>query len=406
MRGNTRYARRLAVWALALALLPVGLRAQSVRGSATFETRLFPNGPAFPDQRRATMSPSVALEPEFVWEKGAGDRQLRITPFVRFDAHDERRTHFDVREAGALFLGNGWTLFAGVGKVFWGKTEAHLLVDIVNQTDAVEDIDGEDKLGQPMLSATLEMERGAIDVFVLPYFRERTFAGDRGRLRGPLPILESALYESTAERWHTDVAVRWSWFVGELDLGVSAFRGTSREPLLVPMTVDGDAGPTALQPRYDLIDQVSIDAQWTGGSTLWKLEAMTRSGHGDRFGATTFGVEHTLFNLGSAGADLGLLGELMLDGRGAGAPPTPFDHDLFVGTRLALNDTADTTVVGGPIVDYESGEVIGFLEFQRRFGDRWVVEVEGRWLLDTDRSAPLHGLRQDDTLTFRLSRYF
>ena len=247
------------------------------------------------------MSPSVALEPEFVWEKGAGDRQLRITPFVRFDAHDERRTHFDVREAGALFLGNGWTLFAGVGKVFWGKTEAHHLVDIVNQTDAVEDIDGEDKLGQPMLSATLEMERGAIDVFVLPYFRERTFAGDRGRLRGPLPILESALYESTAERWHTDVAVRWSWFVGELDLGVSAFRGTSREPLLVPMTVDGDAGPTALQPRYDLIDQVSIDAQWTGGSTLWKLEAMTRSGHGDRFGATTFGVEHTLFNLGPLG---------------------------------------------------------------------------------------------------------
>ena len=43
MRGNTRYARRLAVWALALALLPVGLRALSVRGSATFETRLFPN---------------------------------------------------------------------------------------------------------------------------------------------------------------------------------------------------------------------------------------------------------------------------------------------------------------------------------------------------------------------------
>ena len=62
MRAITRYAPRLAVLALALALLPVGLQAQSVRGSATFETRLFPNGP-FPDQRRATLSPSLALEP-------------------------------------------------------------------------------------------------------------------------------------------------------------------------------------------------------------------------------------------------------------------------------------------------------------------------------------------------------
>ena len=189
---------------------------------------------------------------------------------MRFDAHDERRTHFDVREAGALFLGDGWTLFAGVGKVFWGKTEAHHLVDIVNQTDAVEDIDGEDKLGQPMVNATLEMERGAIDVFVLPC----------------------------------------------------------------------------------------------------------------------------------------LLGELMLDGRGADAPPTPFDQDVFVGARLALNDTADTSVVGGPIVDYESSEVIAFVEFQRRFGDRWVTEVEGRWLLNTDPATPLHGLRRDDSLTLRLSRYF
>ena len=323
MREATRSVRRVAAWVMAFGLLPSGLQAQSVRGSASVETRVFPSAPAFPAQRRATASPSLALEPEFVWESGTGDRRLRVAPFVRIDAHDGRRTHVDLREAGALFLGDRWTLFTGVGKVFWGKTEAHHLVDIVNQTDAVEDIDGEDKLGQPMLNATLEMEQGAIDVFLLPYFRERTFAGDRGRLRGPLPILENAMYESKAEQWHADVAVRWSGFVGELDLGVSAFRGTSREPRLVPVTVEGTGGRTALQPYYDLIDQVSIDAQWTRGPTLWKLEAMTRGGHGDRFGATTFGVEHTLFNVGPVGADLGLLGELMLDGRGASAPLTP-----------------------------------------------------------------------------------
>ena len=398
--------RRLLGWTVVVLLLPHYLHAQSVRGSASVEVRVFPNAPAFPDQRAATVSPSLAIEPEFVWENGAGNRRFSLTPFLRIDAHDTNRTHVDAREAGALFLGDKWSLFAGVGKVFWGKTEANHLVDIINQTDAVEDIDSEDKLGQPMVNATFELEQGAIDVFFLPYFRERTLAGDRGRLRGPLPFLETATYQSKSERWHSDVAVRGSWFLGDVDLGVSAFRGTSREPRFVPVMVDGADGPTALQPHYDLIDQITIDTQWTRGPTLWKLEALTRGGHRSRFGATTFGVEHTLFNVSPSGADLGLLGEVMLDGRGDEAAPTPFDNDLFVGARLALNDIADTSAVGGPIVDYRSGEVIAFLELQRRFGDRWVAEVEARWLLNTNRAALLHGLRQDDFLTFRLSRYF
>ncbi len=96
----------------------------------------------------------------------------------------------------------------------------------------------------------------------------------------------------------------------------------------------------------------------------------------------------------------------MLDGRDTSAPFTAFDHDVFVGARWAFNDTADTSVLGGPIVDYETGEVVAFLEWERRFGDRWVATLEGRWLINTDPTAPLHGLRDDDFLTLRLSRFF
>ena len=32
--------------------------------------------------------------------------------------------------------------------------------------------------------------------------------------------------------------------------------------------------------------------------------------------------------------------------------------------------------------------------------------VETRWLLNTDETAPVHGLRRDDFVTLRLSRYF
>ena len=305
---------------------------QEIRGSVFVETRIFPNDPLFAEQNDAVFSPSIGLAPEFIWWLDGPEVELRLTPMLRLDAHDASRTHFDLREASALWLRDGWTLMAGVGKVFWGTTESVHLVDIVNQTDGVEDIDGEDKLGQPMVNFTLEREWGALDLFVMPFFRERTFPGSEGRLRGLASVLDDAVYESDAGRWRPDFAARWSHSLGGIDLGVAGFYGTSREPYLLPTEV---VDPFALQPYYTIIDQFSVDAQYTRGATLWKLEAMTRGGHGDRFAAGVFGVEHTLFNVGPGAADLGLLAEVMLDGRGDDAPYTAFDNDVFVGFRWA-----------------------------------------------------------------------
>ncbi len=387
-----------------MALLPRALDAQEIRGSTFLETRLFPSSPAFADQRDVIISPSVGLEPELIWVNDAGSIQLRVQPFFRWDAHDEQRTHFDLREASAVYLANGWTLYAGVGKVFWGKTEARHLVDIINQTDAVEDVDTEDKLGQPMVNFTLERDWGAIDFFFLPYLRERTHPDERARLRGAFPVLANAVYESGGGRWHPDFAVRLSYFTGSLDLAVSAFRGQSREPRLLPVSQPG--GGIGLQPAYDIIDQVSIDAQWTAAATLWKLEALTRGGHGDRFVAAVAGVEHTLFRIGPGPADLGLLAELMLDGRDETAPFTPFDNDVFFGARWAFNDVANSSILGGPVIDYETGEAFAFLEAERRLSDRWIAALEARGFMNTDPTAPVHSLRRDDFVSLRLSRYF
>ena len=102
----------------------------------------------------------------------------------------------DLREAVWLkviddvgFLGDGpLELRFGVDKVFWGRTESRHLVDVVNQTDLIEYPDEEEKLGQPMLRLTLPRAWGVADIFFLPYFRERTFAGRDGRLRSALVV--------------------------------------------------------------------------------------------------------------------------------------------------------------------------------------------------------------------------
>ena len=87
-----------------------------------------------------------------------------------------------------------------------------------------------------MINFTLERDWGALDLLYLPYFRERTFPGAEGRLRGWLPVEDGAVYTAGAERWHPDFAARWSHYFGDLDVAVSLFRGTSREPVLTPTT--------------------------------------------------------------------------------------------------------------------------------------------------------------------------
>ena len=338
---ETRFmiAKQLIV-AGALLLAPAAVTAQELTVEAAVETRIFPGSPRFSDQDEDHISPSLTLQPEFTYWVGDTDLRFRVSPYVRLDAHDERRSHFDIREATIQYIGNTWVVSAGINRVFWGVTESVHLIDIVNQIDGVEDLDGEDRLGQPMVSFTIEGSWGALDLIALPYFRERTYPGDDARLRGPLTVIDAAVYEDGDGGLTPDFAARWFHTLGYLDIGVSHFHGIGREPMLQRFVGERNGSPCGfastdcgpwLQPHYLVIDQTAVDLQWTGDATLWKLEAMTRSGHGDRFAAFVAGVEHTLYGFMGGAADLGLLLEGMYDGRDDTAPPTIFEGDVFGG---------------------------------------------------------------------------
>ena len=59
------------------------------------------------------------------------------------------------------------------------------------------------------------------------------FPGRHGRLRAGLVVDHTLTsYESAAQEWHLDLAGRYSGSFGPLDVGLSVFDGTSREPTL------------------------------------------------------------------------------------------------------------------------------------------------------------------------------
>jgi hypothetical protein len=370
------------------------------------EVRVFANKPAFSEQSGNTLSPSIFLEPEVVYEADGGNDRFIFKPFLRLDRDDENRSHLDIREANWLHLGDGYDLVVGLEKVFWGVAESRHLVDIINQNDQVEDLDGEDKLGQPMIQLAISQDWGTVTGFILPGFRERAFPSRDARLRGGLPIAgDDATYDSNQEDRAVDFAVRYAHVLGDVDLAVSHFHGTSREPRL--SAVSGAAGPE-LRPHYDQIDQTGVDIQYTADAWLWKIEAIGRGGHGSYFAAAVAGVEYTFYQIFESDADLGLLTEYLYDGRddNGDAPLTAFENDVFIGARLTLNDEDDITLLAGAIIDVGDRSTLATLEASRRIGNDWKVEIEARSFIDIAPSDVLSGVRKDDFLTFRVTRFF
>ena len=295
------------------------------------------------------------------------------------------------------------------------------LVDIINQTDLVESFDGEEKLGQPMIDLSLIRDWGVVDLFVLPWFRERTFPSEDGRPRFAVPIdTDNPIYESSAEQHRVDLAARWSQSIGEWDIGLSYFYGTSREPrfVVLPTAIDPVAGiVNEATPLYEIINQASIDLQATYGSWLWKLEAYTRGGQGDRFVSAAGGLEYTFVGVRESAIDIGIIAEYLYDGRndeigsiefrpGKAFSTSPFQNDLVLGGRFTLNDAQSTELLAIAIIDLEGGGQTYTLEASRRIGNDWILAVEGNGFSNVPENTTLGSFKKDSNIRLKLTRYF
>jgi len=376
-----------------------------IAGQSSLELRYFPYSPAYPNQKNITVSPSGTLEPEFVYEWNDGSDRLTFTPFARLDADDNRRTHVDVREANWLHLGSSWDVSVGISKVFWGVTESVHLVDIINQTDSVEDVTGEEKLGQPMINFNIEQSWGILNVFALPGFRTRTFTADNARFHGPFPIdAANPTFDSGQKKRHVDWALRWSRTFDDMDIAISHFQGTSREPRLLPQST---AVQTVLVPHYDQIGQTGLTLQLTTENTLWKAEGISRTGHGQRFYAGAAGFEHTFYGIAESRVDIGFLLEYLYDGRDVRfAPPSIADHDIFAGFRIAMNDTQDTAILFGESFDHHTQAAFFNLEAERRLTDHLKLEFNGRFFVNIPDRDAMALIRNDDFLELKLNWFF
>ncbi len=373
-------------------------------GNVALETRLFQHDGQFSGQKGSSLS--ISVQPEFRHKWDNDHNAFTFIPFYRWDQKDSGRSHGDIRQLDLVMSKGDWEVQGGISKVFWGVTESQHLVDIINQTDAVENLDGEDKLGQPMFRVSRIMDDGSLDFFVLPYFRERTFPGVAGRFRTPIVVdTGHPSYESSDEEKHIDYALRLNKTIDDFEVGLSYFDGTARQPTFRQGLNNGQP---VLTPHYPLMKQVGLDLQYTGEEIIWKLEALNRRFDDKRikdYSAAVGGFEYTIPGVTKGGADLGLLAEYHKDSRGEKAT-SAFQNDLFLAARFSLNDEDSSELLAGAFVDLDNGTKSVRVEGSRRIGKGLKLNIEGQLFTDVDKDDPGTIFSKDDHLLLELQKYF
>ena len=76
------------------------------RGNVTAELRVFPEDSVHEATQNTNLS--ISAEAEFFYPFADGNSSLLVTPFVRLDENDSRRTHFDFREFLYQRNGDNW----------------------------------------------------------------------------------------------------------------------------------------------------------------------------------------------------------------------------------------------------------------------------------------------------------
>ncbi len=387
-----------------IAFLPtIALAEIEYSGSAAVEQRYFLQDALYPQQERSNLS--VYFAPELYTRFNDGNDSILFKGFYRIDQQDTKRTHADIREFKWTHSGNEWQVQTGISKVFWGQTESLHLVDIINQTDGVESIDGEDKLGQPMVAFSLFKDWGSTTVFVLPYFRERTFSGNDGRLRPPIAVdTDNPIYESEDEEKNIDWAIRWQHTLGDWEVGLSYFDGTSRDPDFVLTT--NELLESSLRPFYPQIQQAGIDVLALMGRWTIKFEGIQRKVIEQDFTAFVGGFEYSFLGLFNSVYDVNWLMEYQYDDR-ENLTNVVAQNDLMIGTRLVFNDIDGTQILAGMVQDLDYSNVrAGFIEASSRINNNWKWRLDA-WLFSSDEPAePSYLLRRDDYVQFSLEYYF
>lgn len=339
------------------------------------------------------------LKPELELFPPNSNFEYKFSGLLRNDSSDDARDYFEIKELFIQYVDNNFDITLGSIQNFWGVTESAHIVDIINQKDYREDLDGEEKLGQPSIRFRKYFDMDLFSFFIMPYFRERPTNTFNKRFSTPLPVNSSSLFPGSASKNHIDFSTRFQKNLGNNDVGLIFFRGNSRDPIVTNDNLN-------IVNSYKLISVLGLDYQYTSEDLLIKLETTNTNGFDKSYNSTVFGFEKLLpstFNR----IEINTLLEFQFDDRNlTEAPLTSLDKDIFFGFRFNLNDINDTQFLVGSNIDTNDSSSFSILEGSRRFLDSYKLSLTYRGFSNYKREQSFYFIKNDDYLNLNVSKFF
>lgn len=319
---------------------------------------------------------------------------FNVSVFGRYHPAANKSGRGDVRELALSYYASQLEMSGGMLMERWGVLEAFSPVDILNPRDRVEDFQGDIKQGIPGGRLSWLLDNGRADVWLLPYSREERLAERKDRFRNSAFAYSDAEFEKGQNTLSS--AVRISQMLASLEFAVSYYKGHAQSPYFTP-NLDGIAHVITLQPNYAWIEQAGLELLWIKGQLLVKLESTYRSTSDDNFTGLGIGLEREFPRMGSSKNALTLYGEYYYDGRksDSSSPITPFQNDIFLGLRLAVNDLNSTEYELRLTRDLDYDSTLWDLRAKARIKHQWFVEANLYKFSHVDNDPALKSFASD-----------
>jgi len=371
-----------------------------LRGDVEIRLDHYPDTPLYTDQSTESTQPGLASSVD--WDGHLGDsNRVKLSLFAKYQSESEREYSGDVQEAWFSLddLNSEWRI--GQLMEYWGVLEAENIADVINPRDAEEDFQGDFKLGIPGIAFSYFSQQAEYSFWLLPYSRERRLAYGEDRFRNfPLETQDPKFEKAQS---NTAAAIRASRVNDQVEFSVSYYYGHARMPWF-ELQLDNSNQPTGLTPMYDLINQTSFEMLWLPGNTIFKLESFYQSNKVDDFFAAGIGFEREIPKLGPGNTSLTFYGEAYFDDRNQNLSQALaiFQKDIFIGTRLALNDVSSSEFQFRWTYDLEYESSLIDIRAERRIGKNWFLNAVLYKFFHVESDPALKSFQNDDRLRMSL----
>lgn len=340
-------------------------------------------------------------------KKFENDVRLSWEIYGRYDPKDDNSTHLDARELYfRVPVTSEIEVEAGFKPLAWGVVASKSVVNVADQLDRLEGLTSREKLGRPMVGATISQGSVQVKVHRLLWNRTRDFPGARKRLTIPVDRRRDAFIDSS--ECSSSYAARFQQSFSRADLGLTYYNGVNIDPSITAEQLNDESVAVL---TYGAVEVWGVYSSFEIGPWLINAEGAHRREFYGVEKSLVAGLERRFDGFLQGNIQLNL--EYLYDSRKNHTSTLLSSNHAYVSASYVFNDFSNTRISLTGYIGLGDAPSAYDLSVSRTFSGIWNLAMSLRKFDDLDfvgslfSGAPADSLNQNnDNLELKLTRFF